>query len=151
MSVARRTSTFPGPTSPATVLVMPKDNVSWRIVTAFITWSTSAVVANRRLNLSITDGAGNSIAVFAGGNVPASSGANSTFASQVLQSGVNAGGFEQITIPDDVWIQPQWNVSFAIDTQQAGDAITFANVQIEQYVRTKEVAPAPRAGQDTPP
>lgn len=143
---SRICASYPNTTSG--IIVIPKRNTSWKLVSAFYTVTTSGTPANRQAALSMFDGAGNQILLIVGSvNITATTSLAATFAPTGATFGSLAATNEVIAIPPDLWVQPQWTVTLALANFQAGDQMNAALVQSEFY----EFRPGSKKGRDREP
>lgn len=130
--MARSRSTVILPAPGTTLLIFPKRNMSYRVVTVASGVNTSAVPGVRALVLQLMDGAGNAILVWSGTTTNASNGGPVTQWS-AQNSVAAATGFEVVSIPDDLWVQPQWTLQLQVTNPQIGDIQGGATLQTESF------------------
>ena len=124
------------PFNPGSVaaLVLPRRSFSYRLVTVFANVSTVVAVANRSMQLAVSDGAGNQIGIWSSSTpLAASSGRLYTFAEGMTQVFNVVDLTETVAIPPDLWIQQNWTVTLSIQNFQAGDLMSIAVFQSEFY------------------
>lgn len=134
----------PFPVSSNGQIDLPKRPESWRIVGAAVSWTCSALVAQRQMVLRIVDGGFNLLLDFVGPQTyAATSSVVTTFASGVSSVYGTPLNNEMIALPDDLWIQQNWQAQLRIGNSQVGDTLS-ANVIIEIYEELKKGARQPR-------
>jgi hypothetical protein len=105
----------------------------WRVVSVFFKIITSAVAGNRSPIMTLIDGQSTPMMEILGGyTIPASTAIDVTFGHN-LQTGILLGTLNafNICIGDDIWIRPQWRLTFGISGGDVGDQIQNATMQTE--------------------
>lgn len=119
-----------------TSFTVPRRLVPFRLVMATCAYVTAAALGNRVIELIVADGGGNTIAIFPGALIGPSLNSFATFSPGDTQRGPVAG-VEQVPIPDDLWIQPQWTLTFQISGAGAGDVMQSVSTVQEWFTREK--------------
>lgn len=141
--------------------VLPKSNESYRIHTLTANFATANAV-NPQAALLILDGAGNLIAGFATLALQFGTGYNVTFAAVSADysmwgtaTPVQQGGQFCCEIPNDLWIQPQWDVVVQFTPNDATDDISQIVLVTDRYTAPKtpknSLKSRPTPEQDAPP
>ena len=138
-------------------IILAKRPESYRIISLFVSATTASVLGNAQCLLSVVDGAGNSLMTFGSPPLVNAIQSNFTFSAADVDTttsvgvGGVAGGFIMVPLPEELWVQPQWQVQILISPNTAGDVLANANMQIEMFTREKSVASARPTGEDSSP
>ena len=133
----------------------PKRPDTYRIIAVRLN-SAHGSLLSPQTALHIADGAGNTIASWAGPPTLAVVAANYTFSSAPvdtfaqISAGVVAGQLINVAIPDDLWIQPQWTLQLTISPNNAADSMTNIQLSIEWFVPKVVLDQRKREAQDSP-
>jgi hypothetical protein len=124
-------STDPAAGAQATITV-PVGEI-WRILNGNIQFVTAAAVANRRLQIIFSDGAGPAIYTFSNTDQIISETKGYSIAPYgVIQAETN-GNIILINIPKDIWIRGGGTISTAVTNMNAGDNLGVLTLLIEKF------------------
>ncbi len=145
----RHTQPFPDLAVGVSSFTLPRRSESWRIVSMRATIQAGTAATQAQVALTLSDGAGNTICHFVSGNLPLAAypltitwaPANSAFDVSLVGS---PALLINVPIPDDLWVQPNWNVTLLISPNAAADRISNMLTQIEYFPTVGK-----KTGQDT--
>lgn len=111
-------------------------NARWRLLSAYLVLTTDANVANRTVNIVITDGASTYQQYAAGAVQTASLGYNYIIAAgyPIKDTAIDARAFMRIPIPNDVILFQGWTLDTVIDGKQAGDDWSTVRLVVEEWI-----------------
>jgi hypothetical protein len=144
----RRSRPFP----PASLSFnFPKENQSYKLVSVFATCALTT--RGKQVILALNDGVGNPIAAWSSETIDALAAPiiNMTFSASAVNSNVVAPGLAvsgqhaNVSIPSDLWINPQWTLQLTINPNDAGDGFTQLMLQTEAYDGAQRKIPLPRS------
>lgn len=153
MPRTRITQSFPTQIGGSGQIPFPQRRKDYMLVSLCFVVNTGPTVGNRIPRLTVFDGALNNLIIIEGYNIAASSGSTICMAAGLsMINPPNQNLTQTIPLPWDLWIKPQWIVSWGIaGVLDATDQIAGSVIQTESLDEPTAKPPRQRpSGQDAP-